>query len=80
MAGNAWEWVDADYRAYPGGTIGQVVEPPDKVSRGGSWDNAIDDTRTFFRNHDQPNQRTPTIGFRCARDAGLRLPTSTPAS
>jgi formylglycine-generating enzyme required for sulfatase activity len=81
MAGNVWEWVNSDYAAYPGAPPNQLPKqnPPDKVSRGGSWDNTIDETKTFFRNHDQPNVRTPTIGFRCARDAGLQpSPTATP--
>lgn len=72
MAGNVWEWVADDYGPYPGGdsALFSPASPPDKVSRGGSWDSPIDDARTFVRNHDQANVRESTIGFRCVRDVG----------
>jgi iron(II)-dependent oxidoreductase len=77
MAGNVWEWVDADYESYPGGDPVAQTSPPNKVNRGGSWDTTLEDTTTFIRNNDQPNVHEPTIGFRCVRDVGL--PATTPA-
>ena len=79
MAGNVWEWVSSDYKPYPDASPSVLAEIESldlhKVSRGGSWDtNSVHDTRTFVRNHDQANAREPTVGFRCARDAGLRPP------
>lgn len=40
-----------------------------KVIRGGAWSDAPARITVFFRNWVRPNQRTPNIGFRCARSA-----------
>jgi formylglycine-generating enzyme required for sulfatase activity len=38
-----------------------------KVIRGGAWSDSGRRITVFFRNWVRPNQKTPTIGFRCAR-------------
>ena len=72
MAGNVAEWVQdwfgLDYYAYmpeknPSG-------PPSgryKGVRGGSWKSKIIMLRTATRSGASPDQRSPTIGFRCAQ-------------
>ena len=74
MAGNVAEWVQdwfgSDYyvimpeRNPPGPTIGRY-----KVLRGGSWKSNAPMLRAATRNGAVPEQRSATIGFRCARDA-----------
>ena len=72
MAGNVAEWVHdwfgPDYYAYmpernpPGPTTGRY-----KGVRGGSWKSARIMLRTATRGGASPDQRSATIGFRCAR-------------
>lgn len=40
-----------------------------KVIRGGAWSDSPARITVFFRNWVRPNQRTPNVGFRCARSA-----------
>ncbi|NOT23733.1 MAG: SUMF1/EgtB/PvdO family nonheme iron enzyme [Nitrospiraceae bacterium] len=78
MAGNVAEWVQdwfgSDYYASmpernpPGPTSGRY-----KSVRGGSWKSNRVMLRTATRGGASPDQRSPTIGFRCARS----LPTTT---
>jgi len=75
MAGNVAEWVQdwfgADYYAVmpernPAG-------PPSgryKSARGGSWKSHAPMLRAATRNGAPPDQRSATIGFRCARSGG----------
>jgi len=72
MAGNAAEWVQdwfgTDYYAYMpernpvGPTSGRY-----KSVRGGSWKSNVAMLRTATRSGATPEQRTATIGFRCAQ-------------
>lgn len=74
MAGNAAEWVEdwfgIDYYATmpdrnpPGPRQGRY-----KVVRGGSWKSAPPLLRTATRSGAAPQQRTATIGFRCAKSS-----------
>ena len=74
MAGNVAEWVQdwfgPDYYAYmpernpPGPAMGRY-----KGVRGGSWKSARIMLRTATRGGASPNQRSATIGFRCARSS-----------
>jgi len=72
MAGNAMEWVDDWYAAYPGATIkypeyGQQY----KVLRGGCfWGPGNESiSATFYRSINRPTTRHAAIGFRCAKSA-----------
>jgi formylglycine-generating enzyme required for sulfatase activity len=78
MAGNAAEWVDAWYEAYPRGE-GDVVPKglPDRreefkrdrrVYRGGSWNTFPKYLRCANRESTSPGKRWTYIGFRCAMD------------
>jgi formylglycine-generating enzyme required for sulfatase activity len=67
MAGNVFEWVDADFAPYPGSTFGH----PDygegyKVVRGGDWYLDRIYQRAAARLRAPVDHRVPTIGFRCA--------------
>jgi formylglycine-generating enzyme required for sulfatase activity len=72
MAGNALEWVDDWYRAYPGARHNY----PDygtkyKVARGGFFWGTLADIlcTTYYRSVNRPSGRHPAIGFRCAKSA-----------
>lgn len=72
MAGNAAEWVEdwygIDYYATmpdrnpQGPSVGRY-----KVVRGGSWKSSPPLLRSATRSGAPPDQRAPTVGFRCAR-------------
>jgi formylglycine-generating enzyme required for sulfatase activity len=75
MAGNVFEWVDAEFEPYPGSPFTH----PDfgqgyRVVRGGDWYLDRIWHRTAARLRAPPDHRVPTIGFRCVRsgpgDAG----------
>ncbi|TKB65961.1 MAG: formylglycine-generating enzyme family protein [Nitrospira sp.] len=79
MAGNVAEWVQDwfgfDYYAYmpernpPGPTAGRY-----KGVRGGSWKSKQVMLRSATRGGAAPDQRSATIGFRCARSSTSPLP------
>jgi iron(II)-dependent oxidoreductase len=81
MAGNVAEWVQDwfgfDYYAYmpernpPGPNSGRY-----KSLRGGSWKSKSIMLRTATRSGAPPDQRSPTIGFRCAKPAARGTPPS----
>jgi formylglycine-generating enzyme required for sulfatase activity len=73
VSGNVWEWVSDWYDLYYYG-VSPIANPKGpsngryKVIRGGSWSD--DEPRlgtVYFRNYTAPEERTPTIGIRCAR-------------
>lgn len=72
MAGNVAEWT-ADWFAndtYGRGENENPQGPNDglyKVIRGGAWSDPAPRLKVFYRNWVRPSQRTPNIGFRCAR-------------
>ena len=73
MSGNAWEWVDAYFDAYPGGEgSSEYFGLGLSVLRGGSWWNDPNRLRVAFRLWGGPvdvDSTDNTIGFRCARSA-----------
>ncbi|MFN7922013.1 MAG: SUMF1/EgtB/PvdO family nonheme iron enzyme [Bryobacteraceae bacterium] len=77
MAGGVSEWV-ADWfeREYYKASPAKNPRGPEtgvyKVIRGGAWSDAAPRCTVFFRNWVRPNQKTPNLGFRCARSASAR--------
>ncbi|MDP1925213.1 MAG: formylglycine-generating enzyme family protein [Thiobacillus sp.] len=78
MHGNAGEWTgnfyapDAITRYYARGDLQAPAASPQKVVRGGSWDENADNLRSSFRNTKPPAQGDGiygSIGFRCAYPA-----------
>jgi serine/threonine-protein kinase len=68
MAGNVSEWVQDDFKPYPGSHAGKQPEGL-KVYKGGSYAVSKGDQVTFARWSDFPNSVYPYLGFRCAKDA-----------
>lgn len=72
MAGGVSEWI-ADwfereyYKASPAANPKGPETGRYKVIRGGAWSDSGPRCTVFFRNWVRPNQRTPNLGFRCAR-------------
>lgn len=72
MAGNVSEWT-ADwfdrsyYQASPAVDPKGPATGEYKVIRGGAWSDSGKRITVFFRNWVRPNQKTPNIGFRCAK-------------
>jgi formylglycine-generating enzyme required for sulfatase activity len=72
MAGNVAEWT-ADWFAgdyYKRGENDNPQGPKEgqyKVIRGGAWSDPVKRLTVFYRNWVRPNQRTPNLGFRCAK-------------
>ena len=72
MSGNLAEWT-ADWFAgdyYKRGEDDNPQGPKEglyKVIRGGAWSDPPTRLTVFYRNWVRPNQRTPNIGFRCAK-------------
>jgi iron(II)-dependent oxidoreductase len=73
MAGNVAEWVQ-DWFGFDYYSISPDRNPTGpaggryKAVRGGSWKSKPAMLRTATRNGAAPDQRSPTIGFRCARN------------
>ncbi len=72
MAGNVWEWT-ADryaqdyYRSGPDENPSGPDEGPYRVMRGGSWADVPKFLTCAHRSFARPQERSPNIGFRCAR-------------
>jgi formylglycine-generating enzyme required for sulfatase activity len=65
-AGNVREWVESDYRSYPGSPA-PFKSGGKRVIRGGSWAKNHRWTRTFYREGSNPNLAWQDVGFRCAK-------------
>jgi formylglycine-generating enzyme required for sulfatase activity len=73
ITGNVAEWTSSLYKRYPykiaDGREDSNLEGP-RVVRGGHFSSGERNSRCLVRTEEGPDQRLPTIGFRCARDAG----------
>jgi iron(II)-dependent oxidoreductase len=76
LIGDVWEWVDSDFRPYPGFVAFPYREYSEvffggdyKMLRGGSFGTDRTACRGTFRNWDHPIRRQIFSGFRTARDA-----------
>ena len=73
MIGDAWEWTQTEFMAYPGFKSG-FAEYNDKwftnqkVLRGGSFGTPKNSTRNTYRNFFKTHERWLISGFRCAKD------------
>ena len=70
MAGNAMEWTDDWYQAYPGSDLKRDgFGSKYKILRGGSWDSPLlPFARSAHRHAVAPKWDHPAFGFRCAKD------------
>ncbi|MBN1217583.1 MAG: SUMF1/EgtB/PvdO family nonheme iron enzyme [Anaerolineae bacterium] len=69
MAGNVWEWVQSEFRAYPYQVDDgreNLTGTNSRVLRGGSWYDNESYVRATHRNNDTPYLQSDTVGFRCA--------------
>jgi formylglycine-generating enzyme required for sulfatase activity/predicted Ser/Thr protein kinase len=73
MVGNAWEWTDSNFKAYPGrGLPGSQPSGDLRVIRGGCYESTKDYATTTYR-AGWPARGASTYdqtGFRCAKDVG----------
>ncbi|MFO0760010.1 MAG: formylglycine-generating enzyme family protein [Byssovorax sp.] len=66
MAGNVWEWTASPHCEY--GT--QSCNQGQRISRGGGWSGDpayASNHRTTYRGYGNPEERSDSLGFRCAR-------------
>jgi formylglycine-generating enzyme required for sulfatase activity len=65
-----WDWFEREYYSRSPARNPQGPETGTyKVMRGGAWSDSPARITVFFRNWVRPNQKTPNVGFRCARSA-----------
>jgi len=72
MAGSVSEWCkDWFAREYYANSPARNPQGPDtgtyRLIRGGAWSDSAPRITVFFRNWVRSNQRTPNLGFRCAK-------------
>jgi sulfatase modifying factor 1 len=84
MAGGVSEWCadwfDHDYYGEsPAENPRGPAQGMYKIIRGGAWSDEAARITVFFRNWVRPNQRTPNVGFRCARTNRSPLDNRSPA-
>ena len=71
MLGNVWERVGDWYGDYPGGSVTDPVGPgsgPNRVTRGGSWNNDAWVCRSALRSWFTPGAHGSLLGFRLLRE------------
>lgn len=74
MSGNIAEWTGSDFCTYATGGITPSCGNSYRIWRGGDYDKrdnaatASARAPTTYRMADDPTERTPHIGFRCAKD------------
>jgi formylglycine-generating enzyme required for sulfatase activity len=73
IAGNVWQWTEDCYvpsyvNAPQNGRPVQGTDSCERVDRGGSWLSPLWSLRSSTREHNAPEYRDRTIGFRVARD------------
>ena len=70
MAGNVWEWVSSEYKAYPydaGDGREDLTTNVSRGLRGGSWSSNENYLRVADRVRFTPSNANDDIGFRCSR-------------
>jgi formylglycine-generating enzyme required for sulfatase activity/alpha-tubulin suppressor-like RCC1 family protein len=85
LAGNVWEWVEDEYRTYPGGSVTNPLHEETypgfpHVARGGSWIEGEGQLRTTARMQSVPRMQNTIVGFRCASHVPWGAPTAAPMS
>lgn len=74
MAGNVFEWTRSDFNHYPGSDRQTPREPgyqgTYQVVRGGSFDYPKEYAMTTTRVWAKPQDKGPSLGFRCAAERG----------
>jgi len=63
-----WDWFEREYyKSSPAANPQGPATGQYKVIRGGAWSDSAPRCTVFFRNWVRTNQKTPNLGFRCAK-------------